>query len=86
MPLSAPSWSPSGVCRSNWYWNCFQRILRSAVSYWVGVICSLFTTMVFLASLHYSTRFLEGVVAIFVGIMAIALYVEMDFVGSMGRN
>mmetsp|Transcript_15014 Transcript_15014/g.22501 ORF Transcript_15014/g.22501 Transcript_15014/m.22501 type:complete len:541 (+) Transcript_15014:55-1677(+) len=53
--------------------------------YWVGVVCSLFTTMIFLASLNYSTRFLEGAVAIFVGIMAIALFAEMDFVGFDGK-
>ena len=48
--------------------------------YWVGVVASLLTTMLFLLSLNYSTRLLEIIVAAFVGIMAIALLVEMNFV------
>ncbi len=49
--------------------------------YWVGVILSLFTTMVFLMTLNYSTRILDGIIAVFITIMAIALIVEMTFVG-----
>ena len=49
--------------------------------YWLGVILSLLTTMVFLATLNYSTRVMEVVIAVFVGIMAIALFIEMSFVG-----
>ena len=49
--------------------------------YWIGVTLSLLTTMVFLATLNYSTRVLEFIVALFVGIMAVALFIEMDFVG-----
>lgn len=49
--------------------------------YWVGVVLSLFTTMFFLLTLNYSTRILEVIVAVFVGIMAVALLSEMSFVG-----
>ncbi len=49
--------------------------------YYVGFLLSLLTTMVFLMTLHYSTRILELIVAVFVGIMAVALIVEMRFVG-----
>merc|ERR1740124_2101092 len=49
--------------------------------YWVGVVLSLLTTMVFLLALNYGTRLLEGIVAGFVAIMAIALFVEMGFIG-----
>lgn len=49
--------------------------------YWVGVVSSLLTTMVFLMTLNYSTQVLETILALFVGIMAIALFVEMNFVG-----
>mmetsp|Transcript_21641 Transcript_21641/g.47058 ORF Transcript_21641/g.47058 Transcript_21641/m.47058 type:complete len:555 (+) Transcript_21641:220-1884(+) len=49
--------------------------------YYIGVLCSLLTTMVFLASLSCGIRLLEIVICIFVAIMSIALWVEMDFVG-----
>jgi len=49
--------------------------------YWVGVVLSLLTTMVFLLALHHGTRLLETIVAVFVAIMAIALFVEMGTVG-----
>ncbi|KAL7539411.1 hypothetical protein ACHAXR_009264 [Thalassiosira sp. AJA248-18] len=49
--------------------------------YYVGVLMSLLTTMVFLASLSCGMRILEIAVCIFVGIMSIALWVEMSFVG-----
>mmetsp|Transcript_20201 Transcript_20201/g.40236 ORF Transcript_20201/g.40236 Transcript_20201/m.40236 type:complete len:549 (-) Transcript_20201:28-1674(-) len=49
--------------------------------YYVGVLLSLITTMLFLVTLNYSVRVLEGIVAAFVGIMGVALFVEMDFVG-----
>ena len=54
--------------------------------YYVGVVLSLFTTMVFLFTLNYSTRVLEGIVMTFVAIMSVALFVEMDFVGVDGRE
>lgn len=49
--------------------------------YWVGVVLSLLTTMLFLLTLNYSTRMLEAIIGVFVGIMAIALIAEMNFVG-----
>jgi NRAMP (natural resistance-associated macrophage protein)-like metal ion transporter len=49
--------------------------------YWVGVSLSLFTTMLFLMTLNYSTRMLEMIIAVFVAIMAVALIGEMNFVG-----
>ena len=48
--------------------------------YWIGVIMSLGTTMAFLATMHYGMRILEGIIVAFVGIMSIALFVEMSFV------
>jgi NRAMP (natural resistance-associated macrophage protein)-like metal ion transporter len=51
------------------------------LDYWVGVVLSLFTTMIFLATLNHGVNILEGIVATFVFIMAIALFVEMTFVG-----
>lgn len=48
--------------------------------YWVGVIMSLGTTMSFLATMHYGMQILEGIIVGFVGIMSIALFVEMSFV------
>ena len=42
---------------------------------------SIFTTMVFLASLSCGTRLLEIAICIFVAIMSIALWMEMSFVG-----
>ena len=49
--------------------------------YWVGVILSLFTTMLFLATMNHGINILEGIVACCVFFMAIALFVEMSFVG-----
>mmetsp|Transcript_12640 Transcript_12640/g.27269 ORF Transcript_12640/g.27269 Transcript_12640/m.27269 type:complete len:546 (+) Transcript_12640:14-1651(+) len=49
--------------------------------YWVGVIMSLLTTMVFLAALSCGMRLLEIAICIFVAIMSVALWVEMSFVG-----
>jgi len=54
--------------------------------YYVGVILSLVTTMVFLCTLNFGMRILETIVFIFVGIMSIALFVEMDFVGVDGSE
>mmetsp|Transcript_4568 Transcript_4568/g.7001 ORF Transcript_4568/g.7001 Transcript_4568/m.7001 type:complete len:520 (+) Transcript_4568:102-1661(+) len=50
--------------------------------YYVGVLLSLLTTMVFLATVNLSggMRILEIAIAIFVAIMSVALFVEMDFV------
>mmetsp|Transcript_9342 Transcript_9342/g.13896 ORF Transcript_9342/g.13896 Transcript_9342/m.13896 type:complete len:526 (-) Transcript_9342:8-1585(-) len=49
--------------------------------YWVGVVLSLLSTMVFLMTLNYSTKVLDIIIGIFIAIMAIALMVEMSFVG-----
>lgn len=49
--------------------------------YYVGVLLSLITTMLFLATMNYGVNILEGIVAFFVFIMAIALFIEMSFVG-----
>ena len=48
--------------------------------YWVGVIMSLLTTMSFLATIRCGMQILEGIIVGFVGIMSIALFVEMSFV------
>jgi len=49
--------------------------------YWVGVLMSILTTMVFLASLSCGIRLLEIAICIFVAIMSVALWIEMSFVG-----
>ena len=54
--------------------------------YWIGVLLSLITTMVFLVTVNYGVRFLEVVIAFFVGIMGVALFVEMDDVGVNARD
>jgi NRAMP (natural resistance-associated macrophage protein)-like metal ion transporter len=50
--------------------------------YYIGVLLSLLTTMLFLGTLNLKggMRVLEIAIAIFVAIMSIALFVEMDFV------
>jgi NRAMP (natural resistance-associated macrophage protein)-like metal ion transporter len=48
--------------------------------YWVGVLLSLVTTMFFLATMQYGIHVLEWIIVGFVGIMSIALFVEMSFV------
>ncbi len=48
--------------------------------YWVGVILSLLTTMSFLATMKFGMQILEAIIVGFVGIMSIALFVEMSFV------
>ena len=54
--------------------------------YWVGVLMSLVTTMIFLASLSYGMRLLEVAIFIFVAIMSIALWVEMSYVNPNYRE
>lgn len=49
--------------------------------YYIGVLFSLVTTMLFLATMNFGINVLEGIVFVFVFIMAIALFVEMSFVG-----
>lgn len=54
--------------------------------YVAGVVLSLFTTMTFLALMKMGLRVLEVIVCIFVGIMSLALWVEMGFVGVNGTE
>lgn len=49
--------------------------------YYVGVLLSLVTTMVFLGTLRYGIQALEWIVFVFVGVMSIALWMEMAVVG-----
>lgn len=49
--------------------------------YWLGVILSLGTTMVFLTVQSYGIRTLEMVICGFVGVMSLAVWVEMGRVG-----
>eukprot|EP00804_Cyclotella_cryptica_P002140 CCRYP_006563-RA/>CCRYP_006563-RA protein AED:0.04 eAED:0.04 QI:375/1/1/1/0/0.33/3/544/480 len=48
--------------------------------YWVGVLASLLTTMTFLMTIHVGIQILEGIIVCFIGVMCIALFVEMSFV------
>ena len=54
--------------------------------YWIGVIMSLMTTMSFLATMQYGMHILEGIIVCFVGIMSIALFVEMSYVQPDGSE
>ncbi len=49
--------------------------------YYVGVLLSLGTTMVFLGTLKYGIQALEWIIFAFVGIMSVALWMEMAVVG-----
>jgi len=51
------------------------------VDYWVGVVLSLITTMLFLATLQYGLSTVESIVFLFVVCMSIALFIESWFVG-----
>lgn len=53
--------------------------------YYVGVILSLFTTMIFLAFEKFGIRTLEALIVIFVSIMSIAVFAEMALVGTNPR-
>ena len=48
--------------------------------YYVGVLMSLLTTMVFLGTLHFGLRTLESMIFLFVLVMSVALFVEVTFV------
>ena len=50
--------------------------------YYVGVLLSLCTTMIFLAFERFGIRTLEGMIVVFVGIMSVALFAEMALVGA----
>lgn len=45
--------------------------------YWIGVVCSFFTTLLFLAMANYGIRWMELVIVLMVGLMSVALFVEM---------
>ena len=49
--------------------------------YYIGVLMSLVTTMLFLATANYGMNVLENIIFLFVFIMAVALFFEMGFVG-----
>ena len=49
--------------------------------YYVGVLLSLFTTMLFLGTLKYGTQPLEWSVFFFVAVMSAALFMQMNVVG-----
>ena len=48
--------------------------------YWIGVVMSLITTMLFLGTIQFGMQILEYIIVLFVGIMSVALFVEMSFV------
>ena len=52
--------------------------------YYVGVLLSLCTTMIFLAFERFGIRTLEVMIVVFVGIMSVALFAEMALVGANG--
>lgn len=54
--------------------------------YYVGVVLSLLTTMLFLATIQFGIKVLESIIVAFIGVMSIALFVEMDFVGPSGSE
>jgi len=50
--------------------------------YYVGVLLSLVTTMLFLATMNFGIQILEIIILFFVGVMSIALWFEMGAVGA----
>mmetsp|Transcript_3258 Transcript_3258/g.7605 ORF Transcript_3258/g.7605 Transcript_3258/m.7605 type:complete len:517 (-) Transcript_3258:3249-4799(-) len=56
------------------------------IPYLVGVLFSLLTTMVFLSTLNFGFRLLEGIIFIFVGIMSVAIFTEMATVHPSGSD
>lgn len=52
--------------------------------YYAGILLSMVTTFIFLGMLHYGMRLMELIVAIFVGVMSIVLFVEMGMIGVDG--
>lgn len=47
---------------------------------------SLVTTMSFLATMQYGMHIVEGIIVAFVGIMSVALFVEMSFVKTINTS
>mmetsp|Transcript_11328 Transcript_11328/g.24152 ORF Transcript_11328/g.24152 Transcript_11328/m.24152 type:complete len:314 (+) Transcript_11328:89-1030(+) len=54
--------------------------------YYAGVLLSLITTFIFLATLSRGMRFLEYIVVFFVTIMSIVLFAEMGAIGVNGEE
>mmetsp|Transcript_33394 Transcript_33394/g.38003 ORF Transcript_33394/g.38003 Transcript_33394/m.38003 type:complete len:591 (-) Transcript_33394:55-1827(-) len=54
--------------------------------YPIGVLMSLITTMSFLATMQYGMHIVEGIIVAFVGIMSVALFVEMSFVKTINTS
>jgi NRAMP (natural resistance-associated macrophage protein)-like metal ion transporter len=54
--------------------------------YYAGVLLSLVTTMVFLATMHLGVQVLEMIIFCFVAVMSIALWTEMAFVRPNGSE
>lgn len=52
--------------------------------YYVGVLLSLLTTLIFLATMSKGIQVLEVIICCFVGVMSIALWVEMALVSPSG--
>jgi natural resistance-associated macrophage protein len=46
-------------------------------AYWIGVVLSMVTTMLFLATAQFGIRVIEIIIVVMVGLMSIALFVEM---------
>lgn len=51
------------------------------LTYWIGVLLSLITTMIFLALQRFGIQKLEIIICLLVGLMSIALFVEMGLIG-----
>ena len=54
--------------------------------YYVGVLLSLVTTMFFLATMNFGIQILETIIVAFVGVMSLALWMEMAFVSPNGSE
>jgi natural resistance-associated macrophage protein 2 len=54
--------------------------------YYAGVLLSLVTTMVFLATMNWGVQVLERLIFCFLAIMSIALWFEMAFVSPHGKD
>mmetsp|Transcript_49358 Transcript_49358/g.50158 ORF Transcript_49358/g.50158 Transcript_49358/m.50158 type:complete len:357 (+) Transcript_49358:134-1204(+) len=50
------------------------------LAYWIGILLSLITTMLFLATQRFGIQTLELIIFALVGIMSIALFVELGFI------
>jgi len=50
------------------------------LAYWIGILLSLVTTMLFLATQRFGIQTLEIIIFALVGVMSIALFVELGFI------